>query len=573
MGRFTLSGWFALGVGASVWLLGCTATITGGGEADGKPGAAPEATAGAAPVGGSGMSLGGSGAEVAPIAPQAVPKLLRVSNEEYRNIMSDVLGVELDTKLFAGWTPIAQVYGFDTMSESRVDAQGLDLQAQTAEAIVKVALEASPLAAVCAAPLSPTAPPVGVTLDWENCGKPFITKLASRAFRRPVRADELSDYGTLFTASQTEATTALMPHPFYEGLATVAQAVVLSPHVMFKPELVPGGFDAAERGYARASKLSLYFRSSVADDELLGLAQSGALSDPIIVKQQAERLLAQYQARFTRNFGGQWLDFREPLKEAEPLMLAMQREVSDTFDHVLQSGSPAQKLVAPGYAIVSQDLATHYGLTFDAAGPAVQTIATDKRGGLLQQGFFLKRTATGSEFRRVIHRGLWTLTRLLCRELPRLDPATLDEITESFKSIDRTLPLSEQMRIHRSGSNRCLGCHAEMDPVGLALENYDSKGVWRDAYENGTPIVSDLKLLDQEVGNPVELAAVIEGSEDYRTCVANKVLTFALNRGPREEEEAVMTELARPVDGIPPSLQSIVIGAFMKSIELTEVAQ
>lgn len=551
-------------------LAGCTASILGdpsGGSRD-----APGMTAGSNGAQ-AGSAATGGGPGVAPqLAPQAVPKLLRVSNEEYRNIVADVLGVELDEQLFASWTPIAQVYGFDTMSESRVDAQGLDIQTQTAEALAKLALEASPLAAVCPAPLRPEAPAAGTTLSWDNCGQPLVSKLASRAFRRPLRADELAGYRSLFESSQTEAATALMPHPFYEGLTTVVQAVVLSPQLVFKPELVPGGFDAGERGYARASKLSLFFRSSVADDELLGLAQSGALEDMAQVRAQAERLLAQYQARFTRNFGGQWLDFREPVKEPTSLMLAMQQEVGDVFDQVLSSNSAPQRLIAPGAAIVNQELAAHYGLAFDAAGPAVQTIATDRRGGLLSHGFFLTRTATGSEFRRVIHRGLWTLTRLLCKSLPRLDPATLDEITESFKAIDRTLPLSEQMRIHRSSSMRCLGCHAEMDPIGLALENYDANGLWRDSYENGTPIVSDLQLYGQGVGDPMALAMAIEGSEDYRACVANKALTFALNRGPTDGELLLTKAMTEPVAGVSPSFKTIVVEAFMKSIELTEVA-
>lgn len=550
-------------------LVGCTASILG--DAGDAPGAPAVAGSSAAVAGSSGV--GGGPVSSAPLAPQAVPKLLRLSNEEYRNVISDVLGIELEAKLFESWTPIAQVYGFDTMSESRIDAQGLDIQAQTAEVIAKLALESSPLAASCPAPLRPEAPAAGTSLGWDNCGMGFVSALSSRAFRRPLRADELSDYRTLFETSQAEAATALLPHPFYEGLTTVVQAIVLSPNLVFKPELVPGGFDAGEKGYARASKLALFFRSSVPDDELLNLAQSGGLADSAALRQQAERLLQQYQARFTRNFGGQWLDFREQLKEADSLTLAMQREVSDVFDQVLSSGSAAQRLIKPGAALVNQELAQHYGLAFDPSGPVVQSIASEARGGLLSHGFFLTRTATGSEFRRVIHRGLWTLTRLLCRSLPRLDPATLEEITESFAAIDRSLPLSEQMRIHRSSSTRCLGCHAEMDPIGLALENYDAKGSWRVSYENGTPIVSELELFGQKVGDPMALATAVEGSEEYRACVANKLLTFALNRGPTSEEEALAKQLAQPVDGAPPSFKSIIVEAFMKSVELTELSQ
>ncbi len=553
---------FALG-------LGCTGIV----EKDPSPGGA----GGPAVGGSSGVGAAnpdgtpGPGAN-SPLVPHAVPKLLRVSNEEYRNIVADVLGVTLDTKLFAGWTPIAQVYGFDTMSEQRIDGQGLDEQVKTAEAITKLALASASVTSICPAPVTPVAPAVA-TLSWDNCGQPLVSKLASRAFRRPIRPEELSSYQQLFNSSEIAASAALMPHPFYEALSAVVQSVVLSPNLMFKPELVPGGLDPAERDYGVASKLALFFRSSVADDELLALAASGSLADAAIVGKQAERLLATYQARFTQNFAGQWLDFREPLKDPEAIMLSMQNEVRDVFDQVLVSGAPAERLMSPGFTLVDQPLALHYSLPFDPNGPAIQQLPSDKRGGLLSHGFFLTRTATGSEFRRPIHRGLWTLTRLLCQSLPRLDAATLEEITESFKSIDRTLPLAQQMAIHRGSSMRCAGCHDEMDPIGLALENYDRTGLWRDTYENGAPIVSDLELFGAKVGDPMKLASAIETSVDYRSCVANKLLTFAMNRGPLPEEEVVAKDLGSPLDGSQPSLQAVIVGAFMKSIELTrEVA-
>lgn len=164
------------------------------------------------------------------------------------------------------------------------------------------------------------------------------------------------------------------------------------------------------------------------------------------------------------------------------------------------------------------------------------------------------------------------MTRLLCRTLPRLEPATLEEITESFANIDRTLPLSEQMATHRASSPRCLSCHGEIDPIGLALEKYDAKGFWRETYLDGSPIVSDLQLYGKQVGDPMKLASAIEGSEEYRTCVASKVLTYALNRGPLTEEASVSAELATLADGSQPSFKAMIVGAFMKSLKLTEVA-
>ena len=560
-----------------------------------------------------------------------VPKLLRVSNHEYQAMMSDVLTAPIANDFFTRWTPIAQVYGFDTMSESRIDAQAMEEQLSTAERLAAVVLATPRLTAQCPAPAVPATPACalkgvyssiidfsdtqgrecwsyldssntpmvfdntralwkknpdetvllwqtgthpgptvdavrrwtaaldgsvrltghfqdvdpgggdgvvvsirkngvdvwtraipnggadatfdftaqvaradrldfvvnrngepsydstafGVTLgftatplkaawSWDNCVGPLITRLASRGFRRPVRADELADYRQLFETSRQGASTAGFPEPADEALSAVVQAVLLSPNLVFKSELVPGGFDAAERGYAVASRLSLFFRSSIADEALWALAGTGQLDDPKVVEAQARRLLAADLPRFTRNFGGQWLDFRES-EDLGPLTPSLLAESAGVFNEVLATDLPPERLLTPGFTVADQNLAYHYGLPFNPTGK----IVTPQRGGLLSQGAFLMRTATGSEFRRPIHRGLWTLTRLLCRPLPRLDAATLQEISASVGSIDRSLPLREQMAIHRNNAPRCAGCHDMMDPIGLALEKYDRQGLWR----------------------------------------------------------------------------------------------
>jgi hypothetical protein len=659
----------------------------------------------------------------------AVPKLLRLSNYEYQQVLSDLIGAEVSGEHFIRWTPIAQVYGFDTMSESRIDGQALQEQLQTSETLTKLVLGSKDLMKACPAPTAPPAPacvvkatynpttdfsstqgqgcwsyrdsangllefdtanarwrnvqdpgtliwatgghpgaaldsvrrwiaPVdgsismtgafrdvdpgggdGVTVaiqrvgkdlwrrvianasadtfdikvtvkrgeaidfivnrtgnpsydttaldaaitftqapltagwNWENCVKPVTTRLASHAFRRPLRPEELAGYQQLFDASMVEAVKADMPSPFYESLTTVIQATLLSPNLMFKPELVPGGLDPAEKDFGTASKLSLYFLGSVADDELWGLAEAGKLSDPKVVEQQAQRLLEQYPDRFATNFGGQWLDFRRAQTgKSEPLMASMETESFEVFKEVLSTGLLPQQLIKPGFTFVDQPLATHYGLPFTADTMPFHKVATPARGGLLSQGAFLTRTANGSEFRRVIHRGLWSLTRVLCQSLPRLDAATLEEINLSVGKIDRTLPLSDQMALHRDSSSRCGACHSQMDPIGLALEKYDEKGLYRDTYPNGTPIVNEFAFNGAKVRTPEELANVIEQSPEYRECVATKLLTYAMNRGPVDEELCTAKTLATPEDGTRPSLKTMTVEAILTSLQLTEVA-
>ncbi len=110
-----------------------------------------------------------------------------------------------------------------------------------------------------------------------------------------------------------------------------------------------------------------------------------------------------------------------------------------------------------------------------------------------------------------------------------------------------------------------------MDPIGLALEKYDALGSWRDMYPNGALITSDLELDGVVVADPLALAAVIQASPDYRTCVADKLLTFGLNRGPLEGEKCVARQIATPVNGVAPSLKEMTVQSLMKSLQLTEV--
>lgn len=695
----------------ALFVSACEGTIFSSGSSTGAGGGSPTVTPDAGPV---------------PCTPGTaqIPKLLRLSNHEYRTIAADVLGVSVPESFFTRWTPVAQVYGFDTMSETRIDAQGLEEQLATAESLASLVLATPALTAHCPAVLTAQTPacplktvysplndfsdtqgrdcwsyldssgapmvfdnanarwrkqvdqgvflwrsgghpggmvdavrrwvspvdgtlslsgsfsdgdptggdgvtvsirkngavvftqdvakrgtaPFSLTLtmtrgeqldfvvnrkgttaydstgftasmnfrqtprkdgwNWASCVQPLVTKLASRAFRRPIRPVELADYEALYTSSLQGATTAGFAEPVDEALQTVLQALFLSPNVVFKSEFVPGGLDPSERGFGIASRLSLALRSSIADEPLWTLAGSGGLSSSEVIRAQATRLLHENRERFTHSFGGQWLDFREPA----PGMLgpSMQRESHDVFAAVLEADLPAERLLRPGFTLVDGALGRHYGLPLSGLGPTYR-VTTNERGGLLSQGGFLTSTASGSEFRRPIHRGIWVLQRLLCRPLPKLDAATLEEIGNSFNTIDRSLPLPEQMKLHRDTTTRCGGCHNAIDPVGLSLEQYDPQGLWRTTYANGAPIVTNLELDGRVVRNPNELAQTIEALPDYRRCVADKLLTFGLNRGPREQEQCVMEELARPKNGSTPGLETMTVDALLKALELTEV--
>lgn len=399
--------------------------------------------------------------------------------------------------------------------------------------------------------------------SWENCAAPALADVASRAYRRPLRPGELSDLKVVFDDAVTAATEHRVGNAFIEGLTAGLQAVLLSPHVHYKPELVPGGFSDDEAHHRRAARLALYFRSSFPDDALRALALRGELGTDEALTAEAARLLQTSTPRFADDFAGQWLDFRAQLTAApeSSLQQAMRAEAASVFAAVLADELPPVRLIDPGFTIVSDELAALYGL------PHGGRVETNERGGLLTQGHFLTSTARGTDFRRVIQRGLWTLTRAMCQSVPLLDPATREEINGSVGQIDPATPLSQQMQIHRTSSARCNGCHALMDPLGLSLERYDAQGLPRASYPDGSSVDNDFDFFGVSMKDPNELAAHLTSSGEFERCVAEKLLTFGLHRAPTEAERCVIDELAASSTA---SLRQLTIEAFVASLHLTE---
>ena len=673
-----------------------------------------------------GVSVDSTFPEACEPSPEAVSILPRSSNHEVWRLYSDLAMVAIDPSLFAQWTPLAQVRGFDHMTESRIDAQTLEEQLRTTEVVAELLVNTPAVMAGCPMPMeqmavcalhevydahaqfsdqqgvdcwsyldsdgeplvfdagqqrwmSHTQPGVfiwrtglhpGVSvdvirrwtapvdgevilqgtisdadsgggdgivseirtegrqvfqtvianggapvsfdislnvrrgetidiivrrnaanawdstglnatvtferaistagLDWSTCGRDVVNAVSSRAWRRPLRPEELDDLKVVFDEVVASADSTGVSGAFTEGLKAALQAALLSPHVQYKPEFVPGGTRPDEVSYQRASRLALFFRGSFPDDALWALAGSGPLSDETLAN-EASRILSEDNSRFVANFGGQWLDFRGEITEEEvPLARSMRREANDVFAMVLNEELPAIRLLEPGFTIVNGLLAEHYGLgSLDPdAGPTI--VMTDERGGLFEQGHFLTSGASGSDFRRVIHRGIYALNRTLCSTIPPLDPATLEEIAATAETIDPTLPLNERMQMHRESSGRCLGCHSQMDPLGLSLEHFDAEGKWRDTYPDGTPIGHSFDFRGQSVRNPDELKAYIRDSDLYRLCVAEKLLGYGLHRAIRSDERCLIDEMAS-ADNSEVSLHDLAIDAFLISLKQTEM--
>lgn len=378
----------------------------------------------------------------------------------------------------------------------------------------------------------------------------IFRRFATRAFRRPV------DDGTVQRLAHiVMAHDAAEGNSFEDGVRLGVTAVLASPRFLFRAEVQPEADNPAKivliDEYALASRLSYFLWSSMPDEALFALAAEGALRKNLDA--QIERMLADEKAeRFVRNFTGQWLQARDVesvhvnarsiLKvrrqdEANRvfntrLRTDMRRETEALFGHVLRSGRPATELLTADYGFLNERLARFYKID-GVKGEEfrkVQFQEQDHRGGILAQGTFLIVTSNPTRTSPV-KRGLFVLDNLLGTPAPPAPPG-VPSLEEVAKAAGNPITMREMMVRHREDP-LCKSCHARMDPIGLALENYNALGMWRDQ-QGGQPIdTAGVLVTGEKFGSVEELKALLGASRrgDFHRCLAEKIMTYAIGRG------------------------------------------
>jgi hypothetical protein len=331
--------------------------------------------------------------------------------------------------------------------------------------------------------------------------------------------------------------------------------VLASPKFLFRvEETVPGRADqpfAPLDDYALASRLSYFLWSSMPDKELFDLAERGELHQNL--PQQLERLLRSPRAgALIKNFAGQWLQSRDVegislneravlrregirrrLELDRPLRLAMQRETEMYFGHVIREDRGILELIESDYTFLDENLAGYYGIP-DVEGKEMRrvTLPPDSpRGGVLTMGTLLTVTSNPTRTSPV-KRGLFILDNILGTPAPPAPPniPELEEAEKEFK--DRQPTIREAMEIHRSNA-LCRSCHSRMDPLGLALENFNALGLWRET-ERDQPIDASGQLITGESFRDIrefKKILAVERRLDFYRCLTEKLLTYALGRG------------------------------------------
>ena len=413
--------------------------------------------------------------------------------------------------------------------------------------------------------------------DEEPCAQEIISALAHRAFRRPVSVFDIQPLVAFYQHARREGN-------FASGIEMALRAILVSPDFLFRIERDPAGLSPGSpyrlNDCELASRLSFFLWSSIPDDELLRVAETGTLHQPDVLSSQVGRMLDDPRAKsLVSNFAGQWLYLRN-LAQVKPdpdefpefdlsLRQSFERETSLFFTDILRSGRPVTDLLDSKFTYLNQRLAEHYGVPNIYGSQFRRVEVTDpNRGGLLGQGSILTVTSYPNRT-SVVQRGKWILENLLGApppppppEVPNLKPHAED---------GSLLTMREQMEAHRTNAV-CAACHARMDPLGFALENYDGVGKWR-LKEAGRPINAEGKLPDgTEFDGMSGLRHLLLTSrrDDFVQTVTERLLTYALGRGLELSDRPAVRSIVRDASAAEPNAPApgfrALIDAIVKSV-------
>jgi Protein of unknown function (DUF1592)/Protein of unknown function (DUF1588)/Protein of unknown function (DUF1587)/Protein of unknown function (DUF1585)/Protein of unknown function (DUF1595) len=389
--------------------------------------------------------------------------------------------------------------------------------------------------------------------DRGSYAREILARFATKAFRCPVDERTLDKLVDIAAAIYRQPGTR-----FEQGVARAMVAVLASPRFVFRVEAIDRAAGTSARrhpwidDYSLASRLSYFLWSTMPDDELFRLAECGALRKELA--SQVKRMREDPRAEaLTANFVGQWLQVRDvegftintravlrqdggnpPRVDLNTdLRRAMRRETEMLFGFIAHEDRSVLELIDSDYTFVNAKLAQLYGIK-DVTGREMRKVTLPKdspRGGVLSHASILLVTSNPTRTSPV-KRGQFILDNLLGTPTPPPPPdiPALEESKNEFKGREPTV--RELMVLHRA-KPLCNSCHSRMDPLGLALENFNALGMWRQS-ERGQPIDASGKLLTGEAFQDVrDLKHVLKDQHrlDFYRCLTEKLLTYALGRG------------------------------------------
>ncbi len=355
------------------------------------------------------------------------------------------------------------------------------------------------------------------------CAQQIVTRIGTRAYRRPLTSRDVNGLMTFYTKAAAEG-------GFEAGVQNALQAILASPHFVFRIESTPAGVtpgaDYRVSDIDLASRLSFFLWGSIPDEKLRSLAEQQQLSTPAVLDAQVKRMLADPRSdALASRFAAQWLRLQDVDKVRpdafwfpdfdQQLSDAMQKETQLFFDYIVKRDRSVLELFTADYTFVNDRLARHYGIPH-VAGKEFRRVAyvDSTRRGLLGHGSVLVQTSLANRTSPVL-RGKWVMEVLIGMPPPPPPPniPTLEETQESKDG--KQLTTRERVEMHRDNPS-CRTCHQYMDPIGLSLDNFDVTGKYRyrenamlldtrgELYD-GTPVGSEAELVRALLRRPIPL--------------------------------------------------------------------
>jgi cytochrome c551/c552 len=402
--------------------------------------------------------------------------------------------------------------------------------------------------------------------DETSCARKIVTDLARRAFRRPVTDQDVNPLMAFYTAGTANG------GDFERGVRDAVTAVLASPHFLYRAESAnPNGGTRTLTDVELASRLSFFLWSSMPDDELINLAIQSRLSQPDVLAKQVRRMLADERAKtLVTDFSFQWLHLAK-LDEIAPDSRQFphasglndprkffKQELELFVDSILRSDRSVVDLLTADHTFLNERLGGIYGMD-NIRGHQFRrvTLENTSRHGLLGKAAILNLTANPNRTSPVL-RGAWILDRLMGTP-PAPPPPNVEALGEN-RAGQPAKTVRERIEMHRS-KPACMGCHAVMDPLGFALENFDTIGQFR-TLDAGAKIDPTGVLPDgTSIKGPEDLRrALLARPDQFVQALTENLLTYALGRSVDYRDMPAVRKIVDSAEADKYRFESIVMG-------------
>jgi Protein of unknown function (DUF1592)/Protein of unknown function (DUF1588)/Protein of unknown function (DUF1585)/Protein of unknown function (DUF1587)/Protein of unknown function (DUF1595)/Cytochrome C oxidase, cbb3-type, subunit III len=408
--------------------------------------------------------------------------------------------------------------------------------------------------------------------DDRTCATTIVKTLATNAFRRPVSDGDLVELMRFYDETRKES-------GFEQGVSAALEAILTSPQFLFRleplPSVVPADGTYRIADLALASRLSFFLWGTVPDDELRKKAAARTLRTPAELERQTRRMLRDPRAEaLSTRFGSQWLrlqDIDEILPDAllypyydSTLGEAFKRETELFFDSLIREDRSLLELLTADYTFVNERIAKHYGIPNVTGQEFRRVTVPEYRRGVLGHGSILTLTSVADRTSPVM-RGKWVMEVLLGSPPPPPPPnvPTLEETGST--SNGKLLTVRERMEQHRKNP-ACASCHRAIDPLGLALENFDVTGKWR-IKDNEMPIDAASEMYD---GTPIDgpetlRKALLNRKDAFLLSFTENLMTYALGRRVETSDMPALRRIIRQAEKQDYRMSAFILGVVQSA--------